>query len=161
MQSEEYKKYFPDSLLLETARVRLRILQANDQQLLQPHTQSSSLWEYFTKDLSKPEELKAWIDEALRDRAEGRRVPFVVIDKDENAVCGSTSFGNISFYDKRIEIGWTWLGEHFIGMGVNRQAKFALLSFAFDALKFERVEDSTGMTTACVLVLKIDKHPAT
>ena len=143
MQSEEYKKNFPDSLTLETPRVRLRILKADDRELLQSHTQSTALWEYFTKDLSKPEELKAWIDEALRDRAEGRRVPFVVIDKDENAVCGSTSFGNISFYDKRIEIGWTWLGERFIGMGVNRQAKFALLSYAFDVLKFERVEIKT------------------
>src|SRR5215831_20301558 len=143
MQSEEYKKYFPDSLTLETARVRLRILRADDQQLLEPQTQSSSLWEYFTKDLSKREELKAWIDEALLDRAEGRRVPFVVVDKDENAVCGCTSFGNISFYDKRIEIGWTWLGERFVGMGVNRQAKFALLSFAFDIMQFERVEIKT------------------
>src|SRR5438128_6898721 len=128
MQTEEYKKCFPDSLTLETPRVKLRLLEANDLPLLQPHTQSNSLWEYFSKDLSKPDELKAWIDEALGGRAAGWRVPFVIIDKDENSVCGSTSFGNISFYDKRIEIGWTWLGERFLGTGVNRQAKFALIS---------------------------------
>src|SRR5690242_1994323 len=143
MQSEEYKKFFPDSLTLETPRVKLRVLQASDLRLLEPHTQSNSLWEFFSKDLSKADELKAWIDEALRDRAGGWRVPFIIIDKDEDSVCGSTSFGNISFYDKRIEIGWTWLGEQFISTGINRQAKFALLSYAFDVLHFERVEIKT------------------
>jgi RimJ/RimL family protein N-acetyltransferase len=70
-------------------------------------------------------------------------MPFVVFDKDEQKICGCTSFGNISFFDKRIEIGWTWLGERFLGTGVNRQAKFALLSFAFDVMKMERVEIKT------------------
>lgn len=143
MQNQEYKKFFPDSLALETHRVELRIMRKEDIPSLQKLTQSPGIWEYFTKNLSIDEELKAWVEEALRDREEGRRVPFVVIDKDENAICGSTSFGNISFYDKRIEIGWTWLGEHFMGMGVNRQAKFTLLSYAFDVMQLERVEIKT------------------
>ena len=143
MQNQEYKRFFPDSLTLETHRVELRIMRKEDIPSLQKLTQSPGIWEYFTKNLSIDEELKAWVEEALRDREEGRRVPFVVIDKDEDAICGSTSFGNISFYDKRIEIGWTWLGEHFMGMGVNRQAKFTLLSYAFDVMQLERVEIKT------------------
>jgi RimJ/RimL family protein N-acetyltransferase len=143
MQNQEYRKYFPDSLTLETHRVHLRIMRSEDVHSLKKISQSPALWDYFTKNLAIEDELKAWVDEALRDREEGRRVPFVIIDKDQNMICGSTSFGNISFYDKRIEIGWTWLGEQFLGTGVNRQAKFALLSFAFDVLQFERVEIKT------------------
>jgi len=143
MQNQQYKKFFPDSLTLETHRVELRIMRKEDIPSLQKLTQSQNIWKYFTKDLSNDDELKAWVEEALRDRDEGKRVPFVVKDKDENAICGCTSFGNISFYDKRIEIGWTWLGEHFMGMGVNRQAKFTLLSYAFDVMQFERVEIKT------------------
>ncbi len=52
-------------------------------------------------------------------------------------------FLNISFYDMRLEIGSTWLGTSFIGTGVNREAKFALLSFAFEVMKMERVEIKT------------------
>jgi RimJ/RimL family protein N-acetyltransferase len=84
-----------------------------------------------------------WMQDALQEREQDKRVPFVVIDKDEQKICGCTSFGNISFYDQRIEIGWTWLGEAFLGTGVNRHAKFALFSYAFEVLKMERVEIKT------------------
>jgi RimJ/RimL family protein N-acetyltransferase len=139
----EYYKYFPDSLILETPRVKLRLMQMEDFDDLQPLTQSSVLWKYFTKDLSLSAELKQWMEEGMQERRQEKRMPFVVFDKDEQKICGCTSFGNISFFDKRIEIGWTWLGERFLGTGVNRQAKFALLSFAFDVMKMERVEIKT------------------
>jgi RimJ/RimL family protein N-acetyltransferase len=143
MQNTEYKQYFPASLILETPRVRLRLMEKNDYQSLAAVAKSTSLWNYFTRNLADKNELQRWIDEALADREEGRRVPFVIFDKDEQMICGSTSFGNISFYDARIEIGWTWLGEQFQGTGINRQAKFALLCYAFDVLKMERVELKT------------------
>jgi RimJ/RimL family protein N-acetyltransferase len=143
MLSEEYQKYFPESLTLETHRVQLRLMRKADIPLLQPITKSAGLWQYFTKNLADAGELQEWVKEGLMDREQGKRAPFVVIDKDERTLCGCTSLGNISFYDKRIEIGWTWLGEHFIGTGINRQAKFALLSYAFDVMQFERVEIKT------------------
>jgi len=139
----EYNKYFPDSLVLETHRVQLRLMQLRDYESLQSLTQSVELWKYFTKNLADPNELMQWIQDALQEREQLKRVPFVVIDKDEQKICGSTSFGNISFYDQRIEIGWTWLGEEFRGTGVNRQAKFSLFSYAFEVLKMERVEIKT------------------
>jgi len=118
-------------------------MQLRDYESLQSLTQSVELWKYFTKNLADPNELMQWIQDALQEREQLKRVPFVVIDKDEQKICGSTSFGNISFYDQRIEIGWTWLGEEFRGTGVNRQAKFSLFSYAFEVLKMERVEIKT------------------
>ena len=139
----EYNKYFPDSLVLETHRVQLRLMRLDDYESLQPLTKPAALWSYFTKNLADPNELMQWIQDALQEREQLKRVPFVVIDKDEQRICGCTSFGNISFYDQRIEIGWTWLGEEFRGTGVNRQAKFALFSYAFEVLMMERVEIKT------------------
>jgi len=139
----EYKKYFPDSLVLETPRVKLRLMQMDDFESLHSLAQSPALWKYFVKNLTDPTELRQWMNEAFQEREQGKRVPFVVIDKDEQKICGCTSFGNISFYDRRIEIGWTWLGEKFLGSGVNRQAKFGLLCYAFEILKMERVEIKT------------------
>lgn len=139
----EYQRYFPASFELETPRVRLRLLQPEDYDILLPLAQSKDIWKYFTKELSDPQEMRAWIAELLKEREEGKRMPFVIIDKDTGEVCGSTSYLNISFYDKRLEIGSSWLGQSFIGMGVNKQAKFALLSYAFGVLKMERVEIKT------------------
>ena len=139
----EYQRFFPDSFELETPRVLLRLLQPGDYDVLQPLTQFKDTWKYFTKDLSDPQELRDWIAELLQERQQGKRMPFVIIDKDTREVCGSTSYLNISFYDKRLEIGSSWLGPAYVGMGVNKQAKFALLSYAFGVMKMERVEIKT------------------
>ena len=139
----DYDKFFPVTLVLETPRVRMRLLKEEDFEELNKIAKSAEIWKYFTKDLADEMELRQWIGEALEERAQSRRMPFLITDKDENRVCGCTSFGNISFFDKRIEIGWTWLGENFMGTGVNRQAKFAMLSYAFEAMKMERVEIKT------------------
>ena len=56
---------------------------------------------------------------------------------------GSSSFGSISYFDKRIEIGWSWLAKQYQGTGINFHAKFSLLSYAFDVLDWERVEIKT------------------
>jgi RimJ/RimL family protein N-acetyltransferase len=139
----EYQRFFPDSFELETSRVLLRLLQPGDFDALYPLTQSKETWKYFVQELDDPQELRDWITALLKEREEGKRMPFVIIDKDTKEVCGSTSYLNISFFDKRLEIGSSWLGPDYIGMGVNKQAKFALLSYAFGVMKMERVEIKT------------------
>lgn len=139
----EYNKFFPDTLQLETPRVILRLMQPADKESLAAIAGPQEIWTYFTFELNKEEELQRWMGIAAQERADGKRMPFVIIDKTTGAICGCTSFGNISFYDKRIEIGWTWLGTASIGSGVNHHAKFILLTYAFEALGFERVEIKT------------------
>jgi N-acetyltransferase len=140
---KEYSKFFKETLVLETTRVALRLMQLTDMDALFSIAAPPEIWKYFTKELNKKEELQEWMEAALQERAEEKRMPFVIIDKETNAICGCTSLGNISFYDKRIEIGWTWLGTATMGTGINHHAKFVLLSYAFDALRFERVEIKT------------------
>jgi len=140
---KDYNKFFPDTLMLETTRVALRLMTMSDMDALEAIAGPPEIWKYFTFELNKKEELQQWMDTALKERAEGKRMPFVIIDKGTGAICGCTSFGNISFYDKRIEIGWTWVGTATMGTGINHHAKFVLLSYAFDALRFERVEIKT------------------
>lgn len=138
-----FDESFPAGFFLETDKVLLRPMEAADFDQFLPLTQPDFLWKYFSKELNDPGQLSAWVQEALEDRAAGRRMPFTIVKKENGAVCGSTSFGNISFYDKRIEIGWSWLGENFLGSGVNRHCKYALLKWAFETLHFERTEIKT------------------
>lgn len=139
----------------------LRPMKEDDYDVLLPLSSDPEIFKYFTKDLSQPEELQAWMGEALKGKSEGTRMPFTIYDNDEKQICGCTSYGNISFYDKRIEIGWTWLGPQFIGKGVNKQAKFALLSYAFEVMKMERVEIKTDVLNerARAALIKVGMKP--
>jgi RimJ/RimL family protein N-acetyltransferase len=138
-----YESYFKASLQLETEKVLLRAMKPEDFENFLPITGSPGLWKYFSRELNDDKQLLAWIREAMKDRGNQNRVPFTIIDKMGNAVCGSTSLGNISFPDKRIEIGWTWLGEPFLGSGINTHCKFLLLQYTFEVMMFERVEIKT------------------
>ena len=140
--SDDFKS-FPKKLSLETSRILLQPLQEKDIEYFSPLVKDKKMWAYFSKDLSIQNELESWIGEALTGRLLGNRIPFTIIDKKTNKICGSTSHGKISFYDKRLEIGWSWLGKEFMGTGINRNAKFALLRYAFETMKFERVEIAT------------------
>ena len=143
MQQTIYKKNFPDKFTLETPRILMRLIQPDDFNEFSKITKDPVIWKYFTFNLADDDQLKNWINEALQAREAAIRMPFTIIDKDINKVTGSTSYGNISFYDKRLEIGWSWLGTEHMGTGVNHHAKFALLSHAFEALNIERVEIKT------------------
>lgn len=131
------------NLKLETDKVILRPLQQEDISSFARITNDASLWKYFTFLLNNPVELQRWIETAIKEREEGKRIPFTIVNKETEEVCGSTSLGSISYYDQRIEIGWSWLGKHYQGTGLNFHAKFCMLSYAFDVLDWERVEIKT------------------
>ena len=153
--------FFPPGFQLETPRVLLRAMQPEDLTFYQQLSGDPDIWKFFTKDLSDPAEMELWVKEALAEKEQKKKMPFTVFDKDTKSICGSTSYGNFSFFDKRVEIGWTWLGKEFIGMGVNRHAKFALLSYAFEVMKMERVEIKTDFLNerAKSALLKIGMKP--
>jgi RimJ/RimL family protein N-acetyltransferase len=133
----------PPQLILETDKVLLRPIQQLDIIHFSKLTTDTELWKYFTMLLDDTVELERWVDIALKEREEGKRIPFTIIEKATNEVCGSSSFGSISHFDKRIEIGWSWLGKKYQGTGINFHAKFSLLSYAFEVLNWERVEIKT------------------
>lgn len=141
----EFAKYFPEKFELETTRVVIRPMQRNDFNAFRELAREKDTWKYYYKDLSVESELHTWMDLALQEKAAGKRMPFTITDLDTKQICGSSSFGNISFYDKRIEIGWSWLGPEYIGMGVNKHVKFALISYAIEVMKMERVEAKTDV----------------
>ena len=130
-------------LKLETDKVILRPIQHLDIASFSPITKNASLWKYFTFLLDDDTELQRWVELAIKEKEEGKRIPFTIIEKTSGIVCGSTSLGSISYYDQRIEIGWSWLGKQFQGTGINFHAKFLMLSYAFEILNWERVEIKT------------------
>lgn len=128
-------------ITLENNRARLRPLEASDFEALKQIAFDADIWRYtLTPAPQDAVGLAAYLAQALKDRAAGLRYPFAIIDLDTGQLAGSTSFGSFAPADRRLEIGWTWLGRPFQRTGLNRAAKHLLLQYAFGELGCERVE---------------------
>ncbi|MGC4232682.1 MAG: GNAT family N-acetyltransferase [Niabella sp.] len=135
-----------EDLRLQTGKVLLRPMEAGDyHNFLQLTQQDEEMWEYFSSRLSNADQLKNWLDNALQEKAAGTRLPFTIIEKATGCIAGSSSIGNISWYDKRLEIGWSWLAPQFRSTGINQHAKFCMMRHVFEEMNFERVEFKTGV----------------
>jgi N-acetyltransferase len=135
---------FSKEIVLQNKRALLRPLVAEDRLNLQAvGTAHTDLVQYSPYKIHTPELLAQYIDVSLKEKINGRRYPFAIYDKQKEAWAGSTSVAAISNKDKRLEIGWTWIGKAFQQTGLNRACKFLLLSYAFEELQFERVEFKT------------------
>lgn len=133
------------NLQLQNKTILLRPMLQTDVELFEPLTKNHKMWIYFTHDLTDKIDFETWFREALTGKEMKTRLPFTIIQKKSNKVAGTTSFGNISIRDKRVELGWTWFGAEFWGKGLNTQAKYLMLKYCFEVLDFERVEFKTDV----------------
>lgn len=101
------------------------------------------LWKVTMTLIRTPEEMKKYIDTAIREQAEGKSLPFAIIDTASSKAIGSTRFGNIDLAHRRVEIGWTWIARRWQRTGANTETKLLLLTHAFEKLGCIRVEFKT------------------
>ncbi|PPK88494.1 RimJ/RimL family protein N-acetyltransferase [Neolewinella xylanilytica] len=135
---------FRENIVLETERVRLSPLEAAHYNDLLPVVEANpDLLRYSPSLLRTGAHLRDYLQAALEARERAQRYPFVVFDRADGRCVGSTSYGNVSARDERLEIGWTWLDPRVQGTGLNRHAKFLLLRHAFEGLDYRRVEFKT------------------
>lgn len=130
---------------LKNDHVVLRPLAAEDLDAFARIAYDPQIWKYFVADAATEQGLRAFVEGALNERSAGVRVPFTVLDAASGAVVGSTSYGSLSPRDGRVEIGWTWLARAAQGTSLNTNAKYLLLAYAFDVLRYERVEFKTDV----------------
>lgn len=80
-----------------------------------------------------------WFDDALAERAAGRRVPFAVRRVADGRWVGSTSYLDVALHHRRLEIGSTWYAPDTWGSAVNPACKLLLFAHAFDVVGVNRV----------------------
>ena len=101
------------------------------------------LWRWTTTRIASPAEMRAYVEEALGEQARGAALPFVTVERGSGRVVGSSRFGNIDRANRKAEIGWTWVGGAWQRTPVNTEAKYLMLSHAFDVWGCVRVEFKT------------------
>lgn len=139
---------FADSIVLENDRARLQPLAPADRELLWPLAQDPDIWTFMPKAGNERAHWDNYFDQALAAKEDRQRYPFLILDQVSGQPAGTTSYGNFSLYDRRVEIGWSWLGSSFRGTGLNQACKFLLLSFAFEKMDMLRVELKTDQRNA-------------
>lgn len=133
------------SAVLENDRVELHPVGESDREPLRKIALDDGIWDHFVTRVETDADFDALFDEMLGDQASGRRAVFVIVDKRTGRTAGSSSYGNLAEADRRLEIGWSWLGVEFHGQDVNRWAKYLLLRHAFEDMGAIRVEFKTDV----------------
>jgi len=133
----------PRPVTLDGRLVRLEPLTLDHVEPLAEVAFDEEIWRWTRDRPTTPTELRAYVERALEAAAAGREVPFAQIDLASGREIGSTRFLSIAREERRLEIGYTWVGRAFWGRGHNPDAKRTLLAHAFDDLGAHRVEFKT------------------
>ena len=124
----------PAPCTLESARVRLEPLQPAHAEGLRAAAADGELWNLRITSVPEPGATRAYIEAALRMRAEGHRLAFAVLDSATGQVIGSSSYHDIVPAVERVEIGYTWYAASRQKSAVNTTAKWLLMHHAFETL---------------------------
>jgi len=101
------------------------------------------LWRWIPTQVANEREMHEYVETALDELRRGVSLPFAIVELKTGRVIGSTRYGNIAPEHKRLEIGWTWYARDAQRTGANTEAKYLLLTHAFDVLGMHRVELKT------------------
>ena len=132
-----------EPVTLDGNKVRLEPLSLNHHTALCEVGLDEEIWRWGIEPILTPDSMRGYIETALKEKEEGRSLPFATIDKTTNTVVGSTRFGNIDTTNRRVEIGWTWIGRDWQRTFVNTEAKYLMLRHAFETWNCIRVELKT------------------
>lgn len=101
------------------------------------------IFRWFSRDWSSPDAMREFVEEALDARDRGDALPFATVLQETGEAIGSTRFGNVAREHRRVEIGWTWLTPAQQRTPANTEAKYLMLTHAFEEWDCVRVELKT------------------
>jgi len=110
---------------------------------LQEAAADGELWNLFFTSVPRPEDMQAWLDNALALQANNEALPFVILENFSGKVIGTTRFCNLDMSNRRLEIGYTWYARRVQRTAINTECKWLLLRHAFEQCKCIAVEFRT------------------
>ncbi|WP_027816522.1 GNAT family N-acetyltransferase [Paraburkholderia bannensis] len=123
--------------------VELRPLRETDAPALIEAAADGELWNLKVTVVPGPAAVAAYIARALEGERAGTVMPFVIVARATGRVVGSTRFWKVDRANRKLEIGHTWLAASAQRSSINTEAKFLLLTYAFETLDCVRVQFTT------------------
>jgi RimJ/RimL family protein N-acetyltransferase len=121
----------------------LRPLLAGHAAALLDAARDGELWKLKVSVIPGPETVVSYIAAALAGREAGTVMPFVIVRRRDDRIVGSTRFWKIDLVNRKLEIGHSWLSASMQRTGLNTEAKYLLLAYAFDVMRCVRVQFTT------------------
>jgi RimJ/RimL family protein N-acetyltransferase len=137
-----------ESVTLEGNHVRLEPLSLTHAPALWEVGKDPSIWTWMRVSMKEPEDMRAFVEAALKDRDAGLGIPFATVEKASGRAVGSTRFFNFDHDHRRAEIGHTWIAPPWQRTAVNSEAKLLMLTYAFEGMNRMRVEFRTNALNA-------------
>lgn len=129
-----------EQVILEGNIVRLEPLSLEHRDELCSAIYDGELWNLFVTLVPHPKNIELFFEQASSHYEAGDGLAFAIIEKSTNKVVGSTRYMKANLANKRVEIGFTFLGKSWQKTRINTEAKYLLLSHAFEKLNLNRVE---------------------
>jgi RimJ/RimL family protein N-acetyltransferase len=123
--------------------IELRPLRLEHKQALLEAAADGELWNLKVTAVPGPETIDEYISTAMAGREAGTVMPFIIMQRETGRVVGSTRFWKIDPVNRKLEIGHTWLSASVQRSRVNTEAKFLLLTYAFEVMNCVRVQFTT------------------
>ncbi|NOT52121.1 MAG: GNAT family N-acetyltransferase [Chitinophagaceae bacterium] len=135
------KDIFKENPVLENERVLLRPIKEEDVEHLLPFSLNEpDIWKFGLITAAGEENLRNYINGAVKNMQEKKEYVFIVFDKKTNRYAGSTRFYDIQPQYGYAQLGFTWYGKEFQRSGLNRHCKLLLLTYVFEEWGMERLE---------------------
>lgn len=130
-------------LILSGAAVELRPMREDHGPALIEAASDGALWNLSVTVVPGPETVETYITRALEGARAGTVMPFVIVDRARDRIVGSTRFWKIDRLNRKLEIGHTWLAASAQRSSINTEAKYLMLTYAFETLDCVRVQFTT------------------
>jgi RimJ/RimL family protein N-acetyltransferase len=134
-----------EPVVLEGQHVRLEPLSFDHLADLARVAFDEEIWRWTSERALSADELRAYVERAMAAARTGTALPFATVASPAGRAVGSTRFANFDASNRRVEIGWTWLGRDWQRTAVNTEAKSLMLAHAFEKLGCVRVELRTDV----------------
>jgi len=129
-----------ESVVLEGTFVRLEPLSEVHKHGLCEAIADGELWNLFVTLVPHPRSIDAFFERARKEYEAAEGLAFAAIDRATNKVAGSTRFMKANHPNRRVEIGFTFLGKSWQRTSINTEAKLLMLRHVFETLGMNRVE---------------------
>ncbi len=119
---------------LEGHGVRLEPLTKEHEKGLAAAAGDGRLWELFFTSVPEPDQVSAYISQALEKQKQGEMLPWAVRELKSGDIVGSTRYHDIIAVSDRVEIGYTWYAQRCQRSHVNTACKLLLFEHGFEKL---------------------------
>ncbi len=121
-------------ITIEGHGVRLEPLSPSHADGLRGAAADGRLWELWYTSVPDPNQMDAYLTEALAGQAAGFMLPWAVRELSSGEIAGTTRYHDIVAPIDRVEIGYTWYASRWQRTHLNTACKLLLLRHAFDTL---------------------------